>query len=65
VFNMKRSPYVFNFCLVYFGILSVGYLSFLQSNKNSSHFVLIDGDFLPLVLSDNLNGRGADWMHLL
>jgi hypothetical protein len=33
--------------------------------KNPSHLVLIGHDFHPLVLSDNLNGRGADWMHLL
>jgi hypothetical protein len=33
---------------------------FLQSNKNLSHLVLIARDFYHLVLSDNLNGRGAD-----
>jgi hypothetical protein len=35
------------------------------SLKNPSHLVLIDRDLHPLVLSDNLNGCGADWMHLL
>jgi hypothetical protein len=35
------------------------------SSKNHSHLVLIGRDLHPLVLSDNLNGRGADWMHLL
>jgi hypothetical protein len=35
------------------------------SSKNSSHLALIGHDFHSLLLSDNLNGRGADWMHLL
>jgi hypothetical protein len=35
------------------------------SSKNPSHLVLIGRGVHPLVLSDNLNGRGADWMHLL
>jgi hypothetical protein len=35
------------------------------SSKNPSHTTLIGHDFHPLVLSDNLNGRGANWMHLL
>jgi hypothetical protein len=35
------------------------------SLKNHSHLVLISHNFHPLVLSDNLNGRGADWMHLV
>ena len=34
-------------------------------SKNPSHLVLIGHDFYPLVLSDNLNGRRVDWMHLL
>jgi hypothetical protein len=34
-------------------------------SKNPSHLVLIGHDLYPLVLSDNLNGRGANWMHLL
>jgi hypothetical protein len=77
VFNIKRSHYVFNFYLVHAGIASVDYtygntfstslgnLGFLQSNKNHSHIVLIDRDIHHLVLSDNLNGRGADWLHIL
>jgi hypothetical protein len=59
---MKRLPYSFNFYLVYPGILSVGTE---LSLKNPSHLVLISRDFHPLVLSDNLNGREADWMHKL
>jgi hypothetical protein len=35
------------------------------SLKKYSHHVLICRDLHPLVLSDNLNGRGAEWMHLL
>jgi hypothetical protein len=35
------------------------------SSKNHSHLVLIGRDLHPLVPSDNLNERGADWMHLL
>jgi hypothetical protein len=35
------------------------------SSKNPSHFILIGRDFHLLVLSDNLNGCGANWMHLL
>jgi hypothetical protein len=34
-------------------------------SKNHSHLVLIGHELHPLVLSDNLNGRKADWMHLL
>jgi hypothetical protein len=34
-------------------------------SKNHSHLVLIGHDLHPLVLSDNLNLRGVDWMHLL
>jgi hypothetical protein len=35
------------------------------SSKNSSHLALIGHDFHSLLLSDNLNGCEADWMHLL
>jgi hypothetical protein len=35
------------------------------SSKNPSHTALIDHDFHPLVLGDNLNGCGVNWMHLL
>jgi hypothetical protein len=54
VFNIKRSSYDFNFYLIYTGISSVGNWAFLK--KNSSHH---------LVLSDNLNRRIVDWIHLL
>jgi hypothetical protein len=64
VFNMKRSPYDFNFCLAYASISSVGNWAFFNP-KNHSHLVSIGHDFNPLVLCDNLNGRGADSMHLL
>jgi hypothetical protein len=33
--------------------------------KNPSPLILIGCDLHPLVPSDNLNGRGAEWMHLL
>jgi hypothetical protein len=62
VFNMKKPLYDFNFCLVYAAISSVDNWAF---NKNLSHIVLIGCDFHSLVLSDNLNRRGADWMHFL
>jgi hypothetical protein len=35
------------------------------SSEKSFNLILIGCDFHPLVLSDNLNGCGADWMHLL
>jgi hypothetical protein len=35
------------------------------SSKNPSYLVLIGRDFHHLVLSDNLNEREADWMHLM
>jgi hypothetical protein len=35
------------------------------SLKNPSYLVRIDCDLHPLVLSGNLNGHEADWMHLL
>jgi hypothetical protein len=35
------------------------------SLKNPSHTTLIGRDFHHLVLSDNLNKREANWMHLL
>jgi hypothetical protein len=69
---MKRSPYFFNFCLVYADVMGLtilmatlfptlmGNLGFLKSNKNLSHLVLIGRDFHPLILSDNLNGHGTD-----
>jgi hypothetical protein len=63
VFNMKRSPYNFNFCLPYVEISLVdNRTSFNQ--KNPSYLVLTCHDFHPLVVSDDLNGRGADCVHL-
>jgi hypothetical protein len=35
------------------------------SSKYLSHLILISRDFHPLVLSDNLNRCGVDWMYLL
>jgi hypothetical protein len=61
--NIKRSSYDFNLYLVHVGISSVGRCVFFQ--KNHSHLVLIGYDLLSLVLSDNLNECGVDWMHLL
>jgi hypothetical protein len=57
VFNIKRLPYNFNFCLIDAGISSVDNWAF---NKNLLYFILIDYYFHPLVLSNNLNRRGVD-----
>jgi hypothetical protein len=63
VFNMKRSPYDFNFYLLYVEISLVdNQTSFNQ--KNLSYLVLTCHDFHHLVVSDDLNGRGADCVHL-
>jgi hypothetical protein len=63
VFNMKRSSYVFNFCLLCVEISFVdNWTSF--NRKNPSHLVLICHDFHLLVMSDDLNGRGADCVHI-
>jgi hypothetical protein len=63
VFNMKRSPYDFNFCLLCVEISLVdNHTSFNQ--KNPSHLVFLCHYFYPLVVSDDLNGRGADCVHL-
>jgi hypothetical protein len=62
VFNMKRSSGDFNFCLLCIKIYLVDKrTSFNQ--KNPSYLVLTCHDFHPLVVSDDLNGRGADCMH--
>jgi hypothetical protein len=62
VFNMKRSPYDFNFCLLCVEISLVdNWTSF--NRKNPSYLVLICHDFHPLVVSDDLNERGADYVH--
>jgi hypothetical protein len=63
VFHMKRSPYDFHFCLLCVKIFLVdNQTSFNQ--KNSSYLILPHRDFHPLVVSDDLNGRGADYVHL-
>jgi hypothetical protein len=62
VFNMKRSQNGFNFVL--YMPVSHRWITGL-SIKNLSHLVLVGCDFHSLILSDNLNGRGVDWMHLL
>jgi hypothetical protein len=63
VFNMKRSPFDFNFCLLCFKISLVdNCTSFNQ--KNPSYLILTCHDFRPLVVSDDLNRRGADCVHL-
>jgi hypothetical protein len=60
---MKRSPYDFNFYLLYVEISLVdNQTSFNQ--KNLSYLILTCHDFHPLVVSDDLNGRGADYVHL-
>jgi hypothetical protein len=63
VFNMKRSPYDFNFYLLCVEISLVDNQTFF-SRKNPSYLVLPYHDFHPLVVSDDLNGRGADYVHL-
>jgi hypothetical protein len=63
VFNMKRSPYNFNFCLLCVEISLVdSRTSFNQ--KNPSYLVLTCHDFHPLVASDARNRHGADSVHL-
>jgi hypothetical protein len=63
VFNIKRSLYDFNFCLLCVKIFLVdNWTSFNQ--KNSSYLVLTCHDFHPLVVSDDLNECGADYVYL-
>jgi hypothetical protein len=63
VFNMKKSPYVFNFRLLCVEISLVdNWTSF--NRKNLSYLVLPCHDFHPLVVSDDLNGTRADCVHL-
>jgi hypothetical protein len=63
VFNMKRSSYDFNFYLLYVEISLVDNQTFFNQ-KNLSYLVFSCHDFHPLVVSDDLNGRGADYVHL-
>jgi hypothetical protein len=63
VFKMKRSYYDFNFCFLCVEISLVdNWTSFNQ--KNPSYLVLPCHDSHPLVVSDDLNGRGVDCVHL-
>jgi hypothetical protein len=62
VFNMKISPYDFNFCLLCVEISLVdNWTSFNQ--KNPSYLILPYHDFHPLVVSDDLNGTRTDCVH--
>jgi hypothetical protein len=63
VFNMKRSPYDFNFCLLCVEIFLVDNQTYFNQ-KNPSYLVLFCHDFYHLVVSDDLNGREADCVHL-
>jgi hypothetical protein len=60
---MKISPYGFNFCLPYVEISLLDNQTFFNQ-KNPSYLVLRCHDFHHLVVSDDLNGCGADCMHL-
>jgi hypothetical protein len=63
VFNMRRSPFDFNFYLLCVkNSLVDNCTSFNQ--KNPSYLVLTCHDFRPLVISDDLNGREADCVYL-
>jgi hypothetical protein len=62
---MKRTSSDFNFYLVYAGISLVDNLTFSNPIKIIHILFLISCDFHPLALSDNLDRRGVDWMHLL
>jgi hypothetical protein len=60
---MKRSLYDFNFCLLCIEISLVdNWTSFNQ--KNPSYLVLSCHDFPPLVVSNDLNGCGANCVYL-
>jgi hypothetical protein len=63
VFNMKRSSYGFNFCLLCVEISLVDNRTFFNQ-KNHSYHVLPCHDFHHLVVSDDLNAHGADCVHL-
>jgi hypothetical protein len=63
VFNMKRSPYDFNFYLLCDEISLVDNRTSFH-RKNPPYLVLPCHDFYPLVVSDDMNGRGADCVHL-
>jgi hypothetical protein len=60
---MKRSSYDFNFYLLCVEISLVDNRTSFN-RKNLLYFVLPCHDFHPLVVSDDLNGCGADCVHL-
>jgi hypothetical protein len=63
VFNMKRSPYGFKFCLLCVEVSLMDNQTFFN-RKNPSYLLLPCHDSHPLVVSDDLNGYGADCVHL-
>jgi hypothetical protein len=63
MFNMKRSSYDFNFCLLCVKISLVDNRTSFNK-KNHSYLVLSCHDFHPLVVSDDLNWRRADCVYL-
>jgi hypothetical protein len=63
VFNMKRSSYCFNFCLLCIEIPLVdNWTSFNQ--KNLSYLIVSCHNFHSLMVSGDLNGREADCVQL-
>jgi hypothetical protein len=63
LFNKKRSPYGFNFCFLCVKFFLVDNRTSFN-RKNPSYLILLCHDFHPLVVSDDLNGRVADCVHL-
>jgi hypothetical protein len=63
VFNMKRSPYGFNFCLLCVEISLVDSRTSFN-RKTPSYLILPCHNFHPLVVSDDLIEHGADFVHL-
>jgi hypothetical protein len=50
---------------VFYALKFLWWITRLHSiEKNPSYLVFIYHDFHPLVVSDDLNGRGADYVHL-
>jgi hypothetical protein len=62
VFNMKRSLYDFNFCLLCLEVSLVDNQTSIK--ENLSYLVLPYHDSHPLVVSDDLNGRETDCVRL-
>jgi hypothetical protein len=63
VFNIKRSPYDFNFYLLCIEISLVDNWIFFNQ-KNHSYLILTCHDFNLLAVSDDLNEHGVDCVHL-